>query len=142
MQEIDTDLWSTESLKVTVHLKAVITRVSHNNMAVRGQGETLRPVKRIRRCVDVGQEGTASVKHLLKQGTTEHTCISYSSYHRRADRREHEHDQYLYATVSPISYDDVPVNVHCHARWSVELPIAFPVWAEFEQELTFSTEHL
>lgn len=62
------DRWSTESLKVTVDLKAVIPRVSHNHVAVGGEGETLRPVQRIRRRVDVRQEGTAPVKHLMRRG--------------------------------------------------------------------------
>lgn len=56
-----------ESLKVTVHLKTVITGVSHNHMAVGGERETLWPVKRIRRRVDVGQKRTASIKHLQEQ---------------------------------------------------------------------------
>lgn len=37
------------------------------------------------------------------------------------------HLLYLYAAVSPVSYDDVPVNVHCDACGSVELTVAFTV---------------
>lgn len=149
------DRWSTESLKVAVHLKAVIPRVSHNHVTVGGEGETLRPVQRIRRRVDVRQEGTAPIKHLMRrregQDTDYYTHTHIHVLHTAqvsapsspgAVIQMWTWSSHLYATVTPVSYDDISVYVHCHACRSVELTVAFTVRAEFEQELTFSTEHL
>lgn len=56
------------SLQVAVHFETMIPRVCHHNMAVRRKGQTLRAVQRVRRRVDVGEEGAAAIKHLHQGG--------------------------------------------------------------------------
>jgi len=52
------------SLQVAVDFEAVVARVSHDHVSIRGQGQTLGSVQRVRRGVDVGEEGAAAVEHL------------------------------------------------------------------------------
>ena len=42
----------------------MVAGVRHDNMAVLGDGQSLGSVQRVRRSVDVGQEGPLLVKHL------------------------------------------------------------------------------
>lgn len=44
-------------LQVAVDLEAVVPRVRHCHVTIRCEGQTLRAVKGVRCCVDVGQEG-------------------------------------------------------------------------------------
>ena len=53
-------------LQVFVHLKAVVARVSHKDLAVRGECHALWPIQGISQCVDVGKEGSLRIKHLRK----------------------------------------------------------------------------
>lgn len=59
--------WEVASLlQVTVHLEAVVARVGYRHVAIRGEGQALGPVKRVRGCVNVGQEGPGAVEHLVQ----------------------------------------------------------------------------
>lgn len=49
---------------------------------------------------------------------------------------------YLYSAVSPVSYDDVPINVHSYTSGSVELAVSFTVRAEFQYQLSIWSENL
>lgn len=53
-----------KSLQVAVHFETMVPRVSYHNMAIRGEGQALGAIKRVRRCVDVGEEGATAIKHL------------------------------------------------------------------------------
>ena len=54
----------TRLLQVLVELDAVVARVGHNDLTVRGDGQPLRAVQGLRGRVDVRQEWPVSVKHL------------------------------------------------------------------------------
>lgn len=48
----------------------------------------------------------------------------------------------LNPTVAPVSNDDIPIGVHSHACWSVELAITLSMGAKFKQELPICVVHL
>lgn len=51
-------------LQVSVDFKAVVPRIGDHDVSVRGESQSLRPVQRVGRRVDVGQKGAAAIKHL------------------------------------------------------------------------------
>lgn len=48
----------------------------------------------------------------------------------------------LNPTVAPVSDDDIPIGVHSHACWSIELAITLSMGAKFKQELPICVVHL
>lgn len=51
-------------LQVAVDFEAVVAGIGHHHVSVGGESQPLWAVQRVRRCVDVRQEGAAAVKHL------------------------------------------------------------------------------
>lgn len=49
---------------------------------------------------------------------------------------------YLYSAVAPVSYDDVPINVHSYTSGSVELTVSLTIRAKFQHQLSFRGENL
>lgn len=58
-------------LQVAVDFEAVVARIGHHDVSVRGESQPLWAVQRVCRCVDVRQEGTAAVKHLTDRETSQ-----------------------------------------------------------------------
>lgn len=49
---------------------------------------------------------------------------------------------YLYSAIAPVSYNDVPINIHCYTSGSIELAVSFPIWTKFQYKLSFKRENL
>lgn len=69
-------------LQVTVHLEAVVARVGYRHVAVRGEGQALGPIKGVRRCVNVGQEGPGAVEYLVQEREKPSNQVQISPFQR------------------------------------------------------------
>lgn len=49
---------------------------------------------------------------------------------------------YLDSAVAPVSYDDVPIDVHSHTSGSIELAVSLPIGAKLQQQLSVGGENL
>lgn len=49
---------------------------------------------------------------------------------------------YLDSAVAPVSYDDVPIDVHSYTSGSVELAVSLPIGAKLQQQLSLGSENL
>lgn len=49
---------------------------------------------------------------------------------------------YLYSAIAPVSYNDVPINIHRYTSGSIELAVSFTIWTKFQYKLSFKRENL
>lgn len=57
-------------LQVAIDFEAVVARIGHHDVSVRGERQPLWAVQRVCRCVDVRQERAAAIKHLRGRNVT------------------------------------------------------------------------
>ena len=75
-------LWS---LEVAVQLEAVVAGVCHHDLAVVCDVQPLRAVQRIAGSVDVRQERTGTVKHLVdRDNTNNNVCTGFKTLGQQA----------------------------------------------------------
>lgn len=76
-------------LEIAVDFETVVSRVSHHHVAIRGEGQSLRPVERVSRSVDVGKKRAAPVKHLKRETVTcSIKTISFLKFNMEHVKRE------------------------------------------------------